>query len=258
MLQINLNHARRAQDLLAQFMNERDASVAIISEPYRVPAGDPQWIGSADGLTAIVWRRTRSPLPCTRAFEGRGYVAIRWGGMCIVSVYLSPRLSIAEVEDRLDGLSREIRAIGNIPVIVAGDFNAHATMWGSRATNARGRLLIDWAAANGLQCANQGGSSTCVRVQGESIVDLTWVSPGAARLMRDWKVLSNTESLSDQVYVEIVLSDTGEKRSTASRAPPRWSLKKLDEDKLIAALLIESWPGCNEEEDTRRESQKLS
>lgn len=80
-MQVNLNHARRAQDLLLQFMDERGSSVAIISEPYRVPAGNPQWVGSPDGTAAIKWRRTASPLPYNRVAGGMGYVLARWGGL---------------------------------------------------------------------------------------------------------------------------------------------------------------------------------
>lgn len=230
-----------------QLMDERDSSVAMITEPYRIPTGDPRWVGSANGLAAITWRRTKSPLPCSRTFGGDWYVAIQWGEVHLVSVYLSPRLTIAEVEEELDRMTRDIRSLGNSLVIVAGDFNAHATLWGSRTTNARGRLIIDWAASNGLHCLNRGNSSTCVRTQGESIVDLTWASLGAARIVRKWEVLTKAESLSDHAYVEITV---GAEHPRDRRVPPprRWSLKGLDEDKMIAALMIVSWPDGSSEE----------
>lgn len=94
LVQVNLNHARRAHDLLMQVMDKRDSGIALISEPYRVPTGNPQWVGSTDGYAAIVWRRTRHPVPCTKVGTGPGYVVARWGATLLASVYLSPALSV--------------------------------------------------------------------------------------------------------------------------------------------------------------------
>lgn len=86
LVQINLNHCRRANDLLMQVMAERGSGVALISEPYRVPTGDPQWVGSPDGLAAITWRKTRHPIPCSGLASGPGYVMARWGETIVASV----------------------------------------------------------------------------------------------------------------------------------------------------------------------------
>lgn len=243
-IQVNLNHARRAQDLMLQLLDERDVSVALITEPYRVPTGDPQWAGSPDGTAAITWRRTNSPLPYSRVKEGEGYVLARWGETYLVSVYLSPRLSLVETEDRLNEISSAMRTLGNPPTIIAGDFNAHATLWGSDSTNARGRLVLEWAAENNMCCMNRGDESTCVRAQGESIVDITWASPGCSRRIENWEVLSRTESLSDHVYVGYSLALTRGDCLAANRpvAERRWAIKKIDKDGMEAALHIGAWP----------------
>lgn len=117
-----------------------------------------------------------------------------------MGVYLPPRLSVAELEERLDAMSRSIAAQGSALVLIAGDFNVHAELWGSRRTNAKDRLVQDWAAAAGLCCLNEGSESTCVKPQGESIVDLAWASPSAARKVESWRVLSNMESLRPCLY----------------------------------------------------------
>lgn len=240
-LQTNSNHARHAHNLLLQRMDERDMSLAIVAEPYRVPEGNPNWMGSSDGSVAIVTRRTASPIPCLAAKRGEGYVIARWGKVTVVGVYLSPRLAIAEVEERLDAISRDVRALEPAPLIVGGDFNAYSTVWGSRGNNARGRLVLDWAAAMNLDCLNQGRTSTCVRPQGESIVDLTWASPLARRNVVSWRVLSDVESLSDHVYIEMVMEDFRQDPTQGDGRAKRWSIDKLDQDLLVAAFLAVSW-----------------
>ncbi|KAI4476560.1 hypothetical protein M0804_013454 [Polistes exclamans] len=42
-LQINLNHARRAQELMQQQMAKTSVVIAIIAEPWIIPEGDERW-----------------------------------------------------------------------------------------------------------------------------------------------------------------------------------------------------------------------
>lgn len=255
-VQTNLNHARHAQELFYQCMDERDVGLAVIAEPYTVPKGNPLWAGAVDGSVAITWRRTEYPVPCAPLEAGDGLVMVHWGGVLVVGIYLSPRLRVADVEERLEKVARSIRLRGPIPTIVMGDFNAHATMWGSRRNCARGRVVIDWANALGLHCVNQGAESTCVRPQGESVVDLTWASPQAARLVKGWRVLADVESLSDHVHIEMeLLSPTGPQAGRSSSIPKRWSLAKLDGDMLAAALIASSWPSEREDIELKQECE---
>lgn len=52
-----------------------------------------------------------------------------------------------------------------------GDFNAKSTSWDSPKTDTKRRAMENWAASIDLCFLNTGDSSTCVRWQGESIVD---------------------------------------------------------------------------------------
>jgi len=73
------------------------------------------------------------------------------------------------------------------PVFLAGDFNAHSALWGSRRGNRRGGIVKDWTAQLGLVLLNRGLVSTCVRPQGESIVDLTWATPRPSLGAEGWR-----------------------------------------------------------------------
>jgi len=118
------------------------------------------------------------------------------------------------------------------PVLVAGDFNAWAEACGSRRTNLRGRVLLDWTAELDLQLLNRGSESTCVGGRGESIVDLTWATLPAARLVRSWGVV-NQKTLLNHLYIEVVLLATprevllrrrgGNTSPPGDGSSPRWT-----------------------------------
>lgn len=89
-LQANINHSRDGHDILLQTMAEGDFSLAVVSEPYYIPADHPHWVSSKEGNVAIVWRRTKNVLPCSPFMKGDRFVAIKWGDMVVVGTYLSP------------------------------------------------------------------------------------------------------------------------------------------------------------------------
>ncbi|XP_011884028.1 PREDICTED: uncharacterized protein LOC105571163 [Vollenhovia emeryi] len=160
-MQANLNHACQAQDLFLHSLAERGCGLGIVAEPYRVPK-NPCWAGSTDGSAAIVWRRTgeRSP-PFSKLKAGEGWVAVEWGPLTVIGVYIRPSLSRAEVEDRLQELEDVVREYLPGPVLVAGDFNAKSALWGSRRPDAKGAEVEAWAARLGLHLENVGAVSTC-------------------------------------------------------------------------------------------------
>lgn len=67
--------------------------------------------------------------------------------------------------------------VGLSPVVIGGDFNAWAIEWGSRLTNARGWALLE--ARLNVDVANVGDKKTYSRNGAESIIDVTFWSPGA-------------------------------------------------------------------------------
>lgn len=167
----------------------------------------------------------------------------------MVGCYIPPSVSPGQFEDILDEISIIVQRRLPEPLIVAGDFNAKNRLWSSRLTDRRGRVLEDWAAVLGLVLINQGSSSTLVRPQGESIIDLTWASPSAADRIDNWRVMSQ-ETLSDHLYIRMRVDVTRRgvlnSRPAGGGDPPpkRWALRQLDTDRLMAAVLSETWPGA--------------
>lgn len=115
--------------------------------------------------------------------------------------------------------------------------------WGSRQTNPRGVILEEWAAELSLILLNRSRVSTFVRRTGESIIDLTWASPSAARMVRSWGVAEHEEHLSDHRYIRVVVevAPRNIRRPPGEFPRPRWATKRLDEDALMASVISAAW-----------------
>jgi len=74
----------------------------------------------------------------------------------------------------LGDLDNAIRSRGDVPVILAGDFNAWHVEWGSITSNPRGCALSDLASSLGLLLANTGTAPTFRRGEATSVIDITF------------------------------------------------------------------------------------
>ncbi|XP_047992758.1 uncharacterized protein LOC125231355 [Leguminivora glycinivorella] len=172
-LQANINHCAGAQDLLLQSMAQWSIDVAVVAEPYYIPPNH-NWAADVDGLVAIITKAGAEGI--TLLSRGQGYVAVIWGDITLIGVYFSPNKRVSEFEALLGHLAALVGQTQPRQVVVAGDLNAKSMAWGCPATNIRGDLLEEWATMTGMSILNRGSASTCVRWQGESIVD-AWLEP---------------------------------------------------------------------------------
>ncbi|XP_072934935.1 uncharacterized protein [Epargyreus clarus] len=244
LLQGNLNHCSRAQDLLLQCLTECSVSLAVVAEPYRVP-DHPRWFGDNAQLVAVYWAGGETDPPCSRRHTGQGIVAVDWGPLAVIGCYISPNCSLAAYEAFLGRVGDCIRGCLPRPVFVLGDFNAHSRAWGSKRDNARGNAVLEWAAELDLRLLNRGSVSTCVRWQGESIVDLSWATASAERLVTGWRVAEEIVTLSDHRHItlDVALQLPVHNGRLGEGPPRRWALKRLDRDMLIAAAHVVDWSG---------------
>lgn len=243
-LQVNVNHSWGAQDLMAQHMEEWNIGIGIISEPVHVPQS-PLWYGDRSGVAAIVWCPHHVPFPCVPLFRGNGCVAIGCGDLVIASCYVSPNSTIREYQTFIDELMVCVDEYRGMNLIIAGDFNAKSVMWNSPRTNTRGVLLERWSQSGELRLLNDGFLPTCVRHQGSSIIDLTWVSPSLVNQIIDWSVLEDEESLSDHRYIRYSLAQTRGPTDWRSdkeiESLPRWIMKDMNKDTFETILLTGLW-----------------
>lgn len=242
---LRLNHACQAQNIFLHTLAEHGCAIGVISEPYRIPEGHPCWAKDDSKVVAITWRSVPYSPPCARVESKNGMVVVDWGRFTIIGVYISPNISLAAFEERLEDVANVMMRRPARSTIVAGDFNAKSTMWGSPRTDARGRATEGWAAQIGLILANTGTTATRIGRWSESVIDLTWVTPAALSKLKNWRVATELESLSDHriisMEIEHIPSSAIKQIREQQKERPRWALKKLDEDLLRAATLIVKW-----------------
>jgi len=124
LLQANVGRARGAQDLFLQTLAECDCTLGIAAEPNHVPERHSCWAGDELGSVAMTWRWWQGAPVCTLLGSGRRYVAVRWGSVAVVGVYLPPSGTLADFETWLKDLETCIRRLQPLPILIAGDFNS--------------------------------------------------------------------------------------------------------------------------------------
>ncbi|KAL0860234.1 hypothetical protein ABMA27_010541 [Loxostege sticticalis] len=157
-LQANINHSTMGQDLLLQHIVEWSIDIAIVSEPYWIPTDRETWTADTAGLVVIITSSSLQPVLVAR---GEGWVAIKCRKMLLMGVYSPSSRRIAQLEPVLDRMGAVLQQ-SPLPALVAGDFNAKSTLWGSRVTDAFGETLSEWATVLGLCICNEGTVATCV------------------------------------------------------------------------------------------------
>ncbi|XP_070141062.1 uncharacterized protein [Drosophila kikkawai] len=166
-----------AQDLLTQTVSEQNIDVAILSEPYR-PKPEGVWQQSTNGGAAI-WSCGQPPCHLAQRATRPGYARAKFQGTTIYSCYLAPSLHTDEFREIVQEIAQDAR--GRSPVIIAGDFNAWSTAWGSTRTTQRGTIILDAFSTLDVCLLNDGRRCTFRKSGRESYIDLTFASPELTR-----------------------------------------------------------------------------
>lgn len=246
-LQLNLNHCEAAHDLLMQTVREWDLDVVLIAEPYRHLSSQP-WETDITNK-AVIWSCGKLPFQTLANTTEAGFVSARIDGIHFYSCYAPPSLPIEEFTDFLDRLIEDAKQ--HYPVAIAGDFNSWAVDWGSKETNARGRALLEAITTLDVVLLNSGDTPTFARVEGNSIVDLTFVSSSLIKGSYFWKVM-DTYTASDHRAILWEIS-TGQCPTRASRQNKAtgWKVKSFDPTAFTVALEGDTNITGNAEEGSR-------
>lgn len=235
-LQANMHRSTTAHALLQQYVIENSVVAVIISEQNKSMTTGT-WIDD-ETKTAAIWLPPSANFPIIHSGYGRCFAWIKNSNLSIISCYLTPRLTDGEFQVRLNDIEDKARQIGN-PLIIAGDFNAKATEWGSTLTNRRGRMILDMAARLGLYVANSG-TATTFRRPGctPTTPDITLVSDSLAGKLKNWRVLEEYNG-SDHQYISFEIGERAQRSLRPQRQGTRkWNSKSLDVPALIATLDI--------------------
>lgn len=230
-VQINMNHCWSVHNLLQQFIKERNISIALVMEPIYIPGKN--WIDSISKGSAIHWTSDVN-FRVKVVFRKEEFVAIEVNNIVFISCYIPPSSDLRKFSEVLDELESSIKILDNRKqIVLGGDFNAHSKLWGSKYTSCKGDKLISYMEAINLTLVNEGNAPTCVRHQGDSVIDLTWATPQIARSIESWKVEISELSLSDHNYITFSIN-TNRRLNKAStilkNIYPRWKFESMDQE----------------------------
>lgn len=231
-LQCNLNHCRVAQDLLVQFELEKSIGIVVISEPYTVPLS-MDWIGTPNGNIAIHWNPQFVNSSGVIRHKGDFTLAVQWREFNVVACYFPPNLSDDDYIDFLDEIEYVLDVLDTDATIICGDFNSRSRMWGDKLTNSRGERLDRWMSSKDFRIINEGSSPTCVRSQGDSVVDLTWATARVQRYIDRWEVLEE-ETYSDHKYIFFTVRENV--KNADKQKYNRWKATKMDVEKFQESI----------------------
>ena len=142
-LQANVNHWARAQDLLLYTITEDRFELTVVSEPYRVPE-HPDWITNHTGSVSVVRGNHTNSATLRALAQGRGFVLAAWGELKIAGIYAPPSWSLIAFEKMLSNIHKKIApATNNQKMLILGDFNAKSSAWGSPNTDPRGHAFAE-------------------------------------------------------------------------------------------------------------------
>lgn len=231
-------------------MREEKLAITIVAEPNLNIANDINkqsiWLHDLTRSASLLLNYKLIKGRCEKLYAGEGFVVARLSSVVLVSVYLSPALKIRQVEHIVRDMQRCINHYKTQKIIIAGDFNARAKIWGDVLTNARGRIIEDWLNSTKLTVINRGKTPTCVRPQGASIVDITITNDKAKAHISAWQVAENIVTLSDHRMLTFDI-EIGRLKTIktygkiAQKYLPKWNYATFDADMFKAAFQVATW-----------------
>uniref|UniRef100_A0ABD2W709 Endonuclease/exonuclease/phosphatase domain-containing protein n=1 Tax=Trichogramma kaykai TaxID=54128 RepID=A0ABD2W709_9HYME len=214
-----------AQSLLEQTVLEHEFDIAIVSDQYRNLQSPYTWLADANKQAAI-WILGGHQVQERPTRASPFFTWARVKGIYIFSIYAPPRLTDDEFAALLSDIEDEARR--RRPLIVAGDFNAWSTEWGSVRTTHRGMVLLDALAPLDVVLFNTGDTPTFVGEQGQSIIDLTFASDELAQRVVSLQV-GGLDTTSNHQAILYELEDA-RPPGPAQRRSCRWSSPSLNRE----------------------------
>ena len=125
-----------------------------------------------------------------------------YGKLLLCSIYWDGRIDTFP-QEALEAM--KLANLKGYTILLGGDMNARNTIYGSRLTDTRGKVLEDILIRNNLHTLNIGIAPTCMASNPGSVIDMTAITSGMESLISDWKV-SKMHSESDHRIIEFTLS----------------------------------------------------
>lgn len=221
-LQINVNRSHAAHDLLKQEVRENKIDVIIGQEPNKSRAAIAYCDIDIDSFIICV-NRNLTVINCSR---DNGFVCVELSDVFIYSCYFSPNRRAEEFEQYLYKLGRHINRNKEKKkqVIIGGDLNSKAVIFGSPVENEKGRVLEEWIESNDLAVLNKGNTPTFSNANGSSLIDVTVSTDEISKQIENWHVDVEAENMSPHHNIRFDLIRNSDKRRTSPRTQNGWKL----------------------------------
>lgn len=221
-LQLNLNHCVAAQDLLQQTIFERKYDLAILCEQHH-DLNDFSWAAD-ETQKAAIWVTNGKMYQEKLKTPKNGFTWLRLDGIYFFSCYIPPSWELDHFERTIIELVAEARV--RHPAVIAGDFNAWSTAWGSTHTNTRGRILTECMATLNMELLNNGEHTFEVGDR-TSAIDLTFVHSSIARYA-SWTI-EEVHTQSDHRAITFEINNTRQRKITKAQTIG-WKQRLFDEE----------------------------
>ena len=215
LLQINLGHRRAASyDLQLRTGKLKKGFIVLAQEPWIV-RGRPVGLDTSKKVIiancgdeapsrAMIYHHPDTQVAAHPAFTGRDVAAGLWDTgmpnlqqMMIVSLYWDgkhPTLPAKFIECLKWCKEKKM------PIHIAGDFNAHSTLWGGKRDTWRGNLVLKLMFDYDLVLINEGDVATFNVAGKSSVIDLTMTSPECVELISAWGVIVKDKKADGSSY----------------------------------------------------------
>ncbi|XP_076301945.1 uncharacterized protein LOC143220096 [Lasioglossum baleicum] len=230
MLQINLNHCKNAQELLTQSAIQHEIDIVFISEPWSPPSF---WHNDGHKSSSIWIPQPISNLNSIKSlYKSKGLVAVQIEDYIFISCYISPNVSLESYTGKIAELESFLDTISTDKCVIAGDFNAKSTAWGSRSLDDHGTVVLEMCNNFGLIPKVSTGSHTFERNGYVSTIDILLCGATAYNGITSSQILEEYTA-SDHRYLKHVLTI-----NIANATKPGKSKKfKLDVDRFSKTYL---------------------
>lgn len=226
--QINMGRGRIATAELKEISVTKKIALALIQEPY-ARKGKVEGMG-ADVRCLTANKPDSNPWACIAVFDRNvdamvitelsddccvcAEITGTFGKIILVSIYC--RMG-GRMEDETAKIQKIVDRLPGRRILLGGDVNARNGLWGSagassredaRRTRERGRVFEECIASNNLLVLNEAGQpATFGSSQGESDIDVTFVSDTLYGKIQDWRVSPGVISSDHRLITWILLPE---------------------------------------------------
>jgi len=152
-IQANVNRCKTAMDLLYAEAKSSGYDIIAVSEPNRAWLKNPSWVVDTRKDVALLCMPGAPRV--INSGGSNGFAWLELDEYVIYSCYITRNMELENFREEIRILQDHVRRQQK-EVIVTGDFNSDSVVWGSRVTDTRGDIIMDWTAASSMVILNDG------------------------------------------------------------------------------------------------------